>query len=322
MRYGNNSREKYSYGVVTDTTYERFREEIGLPQTGGPPEPSLEALRAEIGTVPTGNLAAMGQAIREDLSEPLDGEFIADTLAEIAEQFDRFEELRQMGAPSYGETPYMEMTEAAWELNEHLAETGFFACVEQHLPSFTPEHIETTTKQLLQIASLTETLSALGFPEDEQIALVTNIVNSSSRLSWWGKSDEYPTAESYDERDDKPVEGMVSPLQERAMTGSLLWMRGLDWRLWQYQILLTDDIIEKGVWDVKSMLAGVYLMGDAARGLADGTISDENLTTLLSASTAIMLIGQELIAEDVARIKDEHRKPREEIDLEKINFED
>lgn len=320
MRYGSNSRDKYSYGVVTEDSYERFREEMGLPATEGPAEPTLSALRSELGGVSTEEFAEIGGRIREELSEPLDADLLRENLAELEEQFDRFDELRRIGVPGYGETPYQDLTEAARNIDEHLTETGFFESAEKHLPQFEPEYIETATKQLLTDESLIERLSGLEFPEDEQMALVTNIVNSSDRLSWWGPAELYPTADSQKEWEEKVVPEFVSPLQKRAMTGSLLWINGLDWRLWQYEVMLTDDIIEKGIWDVKSMLAGVYLMSDAARGLAEGTISDENLTTLLTASTAIMVIGQELIADDVARINDEDRKPLEETNHEDLSF--
>jgi hypothetical protein len=320
MKYGNNSREKYSYGVVTEDNYKRFREEIGLPTTEGPAEPTLSALRSELDMVSTGEFAEIGKKIREDLSEPLDAELLRRNLSELETQFGRFDELRRIGVPEYGETPYQDLTDAAWHIDDHLTETGFFAGIEKHLPQFEPEYIETTTKQLLTDESLTETLANLEFPEDEQMSLVTNIVNSSSRLSWWGPAELYPTADSKQESEEKVVPEYVSPLQKRAMSGSLLWIDGLDWRLWQHEVMLTDDIIEKGIWDVKSMLAGVYLMSDAARELAEGTISDENLTTLLTASTAIMIIGQELVADDVARINDEDRKPLEETDHENLSL--
>lgn len=313
MSFVNDDRDKYSYGVLTDSSYQLFREKMGLQTPGNPPDPTISNLQSEVGAVQTAELAEMGAAIRTELSDSLDTELLTSELARLRDRFGRFDELREMGVPAYGDTPYQDLTKPAWTIDDHLTDVGFFTTAEHHLPHFTPEYIETTTKQLLLMESLADRLSEIDFGHDEQLALVTNIVNSSDRLSWWGPADSYPVAESYEEMEEKVVPEAVPPLQKRAMTGSLLWIDGLDWHWWQNEVLLTEEIIAKGIWDVRSMLAGVYLMSDAARGLAAGTISDENLATLVIASSAIMFIGQELIAADAVRIKEEDRKPREDL---------
>ena len=320
MEYGANNREKYSYGVVTDASYERFADRMGV-SSETPERPSLSELQTVVDGIPSEEFAQMGEAIREDMSEPLDAELLSEALEELAAQFERFEALREMGVPQKGETPYADLTDAAWVIDEHLSETGFYEIAEAQMPQFSPEHIADTTRQLLTIDSLGDTLSDLGFPEEEQVSLVTNIVSSSNRLSWWGKAEEYPQAEDYTDTEENVEPSYVSPLPKRAVAGSLLWIDGLDWRLWQYEYVLTEDIIEKGVWDVKSMLAGVYLLGDAARRLAEDDVSDEDLATLMIASQAVMLIGQELVAADVARLSDGNRKPREAMNYDNMSFE-
>lgn len=322
MSYGTNNREKFSYGTVTDANYRRFREEMGLPATEAPERPTLSELRSVVTVGDGEEFARMGEELAGAMSAPLDADLLDEHLAALAEGFDRFDELRETGAPEYGETPYTELAEPGWAIDEHLTETGFYEAAEQVMPAFEPELIEATTRRLLTSDSLAETLSTLGFPAEEQAALVTNIVNSSDRLSWWGAGELYPEAEEQKEWSEDVVPDYVSPLQKRAVAGSLLWTEGLDWRLWQYEVLLTDDVIEKGVWDVKSMLAGVYLMGDAARRLATGDVDDEELATVVTASSAVMLIGQELIADDVARLTDEQRRPREETSYEGVSWGD
>ncbi|MFD1568015.1 hypothetical protein ACFSAU_10965 [Halolamina litorea] len=306
---------------MNTASYERFVDRMDASTTTAPDQPSLSDLRTVVESMPSEEFAEIGQAIREDMDEPLDEELLSSALDELAGAFDDFEDLREMGVPRKGETPYADLTDAAWIIDEHLTETGFYESAEAHMPRFSPEHIADTTRQLLTIDELGDTLGDLGFPEDEQVSLLTNIVSSSNRLSWWGKAEEYPQAEEPSETEEKVVASYVSPLPKRAVAGSLLWIDGLDWRLWQYEYILTEDIIEKGVWDTKSMLAGVYLLGDAARDLAGGSISDEDLATLLIASQAIMFIGQELVADDVARINDEDRKPLNEVDFDNMSFE-
>lgn len=264
--------------------------------------------------MPAAELAERGEAIRDGLSGSLDGDLIEGLLDELADEIRRVPELREIGCPERGHTPYQELITDAWELVDHLSTVGFFESAEENLPAFEDDHIAATTQQLLRMDSLTGTLSELGIPEHEQLALVTNIVNASDQLGWWQRTEDYPSVEemAMDDHDEGIVHDYVPPLHHRAMEGSLLWIDGLDWHLWQKEVLISPEMIEKGVWDVKTMLAGVYLLGDAARRLADGEISDENLTTVTTAATAMMVIGQEFLVDDVAWIDDDERKPAED----------
>ncbi|OIB58469.1 hypothetical protein [Natrialba sp. SSL1] len=309
MGNGTNTGGEHRYGVVTDAQQRQFRERLGLPTTGVPTEPSLQTLRSAVSPGETDELAEMGQAVRADLSDSLDEETLETALSAMAERFDRFPELQRDPIPEYGDTPYQDLAEPAWRIEDHLTDTSFFASAESNLPSFTPAHIETTTEQLLQLESLPETLSLLGLARDEQLALVTNIVTSSEQLSWWEPTINYPDAtdEGFEDGVDHEY---VPPLHKRAMGGVCLWIDGLDWYIWQNKVMLTDEMIERGLWDVKAMLAGAYLLGDAARRVAAGTISDDDLTTLITASTATMILGQESLETDLVRVTDENRKPR------------
>ncbi|MBP1986485.1 hypothetical protein [Halolamina salifodinae] len=311
MAHGNDPRRTYSYGTVSPDNRERFQDALGL-STRSPAEPTIDSLRPS-DDMPAEELAERGKAIRDDLSGSLDADLIEELLAELADEIRRVPELREIGCPERGHTPYQDLITAGWELVDHLSAVGFFQSAEENLPAFTDDHIEATTEQLFRMDSLTGILSDLGLPEHEQLALVTNIVNASEQLSWWERTSDYPDISELgrDDYDDGIVQEYSPPLHHRAMEGSLLWIDGLDWHLWQKEVLITQEMIEKGVWDVKSMLAGVYLLGDTARRLADGEITDENLTTMTTASTAMMVIGQEFLVDDVAWIDDSDRAPAE-----------
>ncbi|MFC6766076.1 hypothetical protein [Natrinema soli] len=312
MAYGTDSQGKYSYGVVNEANRRRLQEALGISTPVTVSGPALADLRSEVEDEATDELAAMGREVKEGLSEPIDAVLLATELSELKDEFKRIPELHNLGVPEYGETPYQNLTPAAWRINDHLVETGFFESAEENLPAFTPEHIHTTTRQLLRMDSIPGTLSELGIPGDEQFALVTNIVTAREQLSWWQPTLNYPPVEAEDDYDEGVAYETVAPLHHRAMEGALLWIDGLDWWIWQHEVLVTDEMIDRGVWDVKSMLAGAYLMGDAVRRLAEGTVGDEDLTTLITVSAAIMITGQEFLAEDIAWIDDEMRKPLDE----------
>ncbi|MDJ1434144.1 twin-arginine translocation signal domain-containing protein [Halostagnicola sp. A-GB9-2] len=304
MAYGTNPGERYSYGEVSSEDRREFLKALGVVAGAGAVGATLTDLRAEVSSGATGELAEMGEAIRAGMTGSLDAALLNSELSALAERFEKLPELEAMGVPEAGSSAYAELTEPAWAINEHLADVSFFASAEQNLPAFEPEHIETTTRQLLNIETLPATLSEVGFTEPEQTALVVNIVNTREQLSWWMPTVDYPSAEVAEEG---VVHEYVAPLHQRSAEGSLLWIDGLDNFLWQNEVLLTEQMIDRGLWDVKSMLGGYYLMGAAARDLAEGSIADEHLSTLISGSSAIMIIGQEFLIDDVIRITDDKR---------------
>ncbi|WP_254764440.1 twin-arginine translocation signal domain-containing protein [Natrinema marinum] len=307
MAYGTNPEERYSYGEVSDENRREFLKALGVIAGGAVAGATLEDLRTEVSSGATEGLAEMGQAVQNGLTGTLDEAFLGEQLAALEGSFGMLSELEAMGVPEQDASAYQELTTAAWAINDHLSEEGFFASAEANLPAFSADHIERTTRQLLQINALPATLSEVGFSEQEQTALVVNIVNTREQLSWWMKTPDYPPADAVD---DGVVHEYVAPLHQRAAEGSLLWIDGLDHFLWQRKPLVTDEMIGRGLWDVKSMLGGYYLLASAARDLAAGDIADDHLTTLTTASTALMIIAQEFLISDVVRITDDKRAPR------------
>ncbi|WP_255169048.1 twin-arginine translocation signal domain-containing protein [Natrononativus amylolyticus] len=306
MAYGTNPDERYSYGEVSDEDRREFLKALGVIAGAGVAGATLGDLRSEVSTGSTAGLAEMGESLRSGLTGSLDQALLTSELSALASSFEQLPQLQAMGVPEQGQSAYRELTTGAWAINDHLAAVGFFSSAEETLPAFTPEHIETTTRQLLHIDSLPATLGELGFSGQEQAALVANIVNAREQLSWWMPTLEYPPAEAVD---DGVVHEYVAPLQQRAAEGSLLWIDGLDHFLWQRAVLVTPEMIDRGLWDIKSMLGGYYLLGSAARDLAAGSIADEHLTTLITAGSAIMIIAQEFLLHDVVRITDDKRAP-------------
>ncbi|WP_455449519.1 hypothetical protein [Natrinema thermotolerans] len=308
MAYGTAPEERYSYGEVSDEDRREFLKALGVVAGGGVAGATLHDLRGEVASGAAGGLAEMGEAVRAGLTGTLDGALLAEELTGLEGSFELLPQLASMGVPEQGASAYQELTTPAWAINDHLAEVGFFASAEENLPAFTPDHIEETTRQLLHIEELPATLAEVGFAEGERTALVTNIVNSREQLSWWMKTPDYPPAEAVE---DGVVHEFVAPLHRRAAEGALLWIDGLDHFLWQNEVLVTDEMIDRGLWDVKSMLGGYYLLGSAARDLASGEIPDEQLSALITGSAAIAIIGQEFLRNDVVHIDDRMRAPRE-----------
>lgn len=291
---------------VSDEERRRLLKALGVVGAGSVvTEFTLEDIRPEVAVETAGELANMGASIRSDLSGTLDASTLATGATGMTAAIERLPELEAMGLPETVGTAYEELTAAAWPVNDHLVETGFFASAESNLPPFVADHIEASARQLVGSGALSSVLSSVGFSEAELTTLATLVVNNKDHLAKWKPTDAYPPwkVEEFDPAD-------IAPLHQRATEGSLLWIDGLNWWLWQNRVILTEDLVADGIWDVKVMLGGYYLMTQAARGLAEESFTDEQVAALITAGSAVSIIGQEHLAFDVVRITDEMRAPR------------
>lgn len=265
---------------------------------------SLGEVREAIGAESAAELAAMGQAIRNDLTGELDAALLGSAHSTLESRFETLPELAAMGTPAADSTAYQELAAPGWTVVDHLREVGFFESVEANLPAFTEDHIASTARELIRSDTLTAVLTEAGFSEREKLALVMNVVTNKERLALWVPTKDIPPGVEFD------VEH-VPPVHQRAAEGALLWIDDLDQHLWQNQVLLTDDVLTRGLQDVKGMLGGLSLLSAAASDLADEqALSDSQLTAALTASAATMIVTQEDLTNDVYRITDDVRAPR------------
>lgn len=291
---------------VTDEERRTLLKALGVAGTAGiVGELTLGELRGEVATETGGELAEMGQAIRSDLSGKVEADLLASGLSGLAGSIEQLPALEAAGLPAEQGTAYQSLTDGVWPAHEHLAEVGFFASAERHLPPFVPEHISASARQLIGTGSLAGALSELGFGQTELVALAVMVVNNNAHLAKWKPTGVYAEqgVEEFNPAD-------IAPLHQRAAEGSLLWIDGLDHWLWQNRVLLTEELLAAGIWDVKAMLGGYSLLARAARDVAEGSISDEVLSAMVTTGTAVSIISQEQLAFDLVRVSDEDRAPR------------
>ena len=294
--------------TVTARERRELAERLGVSATDE--SPTLSDIRSAIDTETDQEFVSMGEAIRSDLTGKLDVELIERNLAEFERRVERFDELREVGIPG-GETEadevYREVIAPAFEIYDHLEEVGFFHSVEENLPAFTEEHIDRTAHELLQADPLTDALTELGLDDQEQTALMMNVVNNDTRLSRWTPTRDLPEGVEFEV-------DYVPPLHMRAMGGSLLWMKALDDHLWKKQVLITEQILDDAHWRSKAMVAGIDVMLHAALSVAQdggGELTDAQVTAGLIAGSAVCIVNQEELMKEAFWITEEKRKPSE-----------
>jgi len=291
---------------ISDEDRRRFLKALGaVGATTVAGDFTLDQIRGEVTLSGSGELAAIGEAIRSDLSGSVDASLLASEMGGITASLGRLPQLEAAGLPAEQGTAYQELTEPAWNIHEHLVEIGFFASAEEHMPPFVADHIEASARQLVGTGSLSPVLADAGFSTEEITALATTVVNNNDHLAKW-KPTAFYAQEGVEEFD--PAD--IAPLHQRATEGALLWIDGLDHWLWQNQVLLTEEMLANGIWDIKAMLGGYQLVSQAAHDMAAGSISDEELSAMITAGSAASIISQEHLAFDLARPTDEARAPR------------
>ena len=282
--------------------------ELGEPLTDEGLTLSVMKTAPEADTDP--EYASVGGTIRGRLEGELDADLLEAELAALTTQVRRLPEVREAGIPAGDEEPevlYRELVEPGWHVYDHLLDVGFFESADAVMPRFTTDVIEQTARELVRADPLTDELVDLGFDDREVTALLMNVTNNDRRLSRWVPTSDIPEGVEFD------VEH-VPPLHQRAAGGALLWIRTMDVHLWQKSVLITEDILDDAYWDVKAMLAGLYLLTRAALEVADSdrdSLTDSQLTAALTAGAAIMIINQEDLCQDAFRITEEMRAPSE-----------
>lgn len=296
------------HGGVPEVDQEERREFLkALGVTGAAvagAELSVRELREQTAAGRTAELATMGEAIRSDLAGSLDTELLSASTAGLEEGFEQLPALAEIGFPEREASHYAELVAPGWEVYDHLKDVAFFESIERHLPGFTTDHIVDTSRELVRSEPLTETLTGVGFTDEELATVVASIVNSADRLALWVPTRDIPEGVEFN------VDA-IAPVHQRAAGGALLWIEDLDTHLWQKQYLLTEELVEQGLWDVKVMLGGLQLVSEAAADMAgEGALTEEQLATALTAGSAAMIVGQQNITNDLFRITEEMRAPR------------
>lgn len=293
---------------VDDEDRRNFLKILGVTgSVGAASEFALDDLRGAVegSSASTEELATMGEAIRGDLSGSLDAAYLSSSLAGIESGIARLPELRAEGFPDQQANAYAEVTAPAWDAYDHLESVGLFEAAERNLPEFTPEHIRATTTELVQSSPLASALADAGFDKQERTELVVGAATNDQRLAEWVSTEALPAnPEGYDP-------DHVAPLHQRAVGGALLWIDDLDRHLWQREVLITDEMFDRGMRHAKAMLGGISLVVRAVRDVAaENERPASELAAGVTAGSAVAILGQEDIAADLFRIDDEMRAPR------------
>ncbi|WP_306061435.1 hypothetical protein [Natronococcus wangiae] len=291
---------------ITTDAQRQLARTFGVDQVSDDDQLTIGRLRAAIDAETRPKFASIGESIRSDLTGKLDVELLEDDVENLSTQIKRLPKVREQGIPN-GETEpevlYRELVEPGWRVYDHLVDVGFFESLEANLPRFTPDHIEGTAHELIGADVLSDELDMLGFDEHERLALVMDVVNNNTRLARWVPTKDIPDGVEFG------VEH-VPPLHQRAAGGVLLWINALDIHLWHNRILITDEILDDGYWDIKAMLGGLYLMAKSALEVArDDELTNSQLTAAITAGAAIMIVNQEEICKHMFWITEEMRAP-------------
>ena len=291
---------------VTDEERRDFLKAIGIAGAFTAGGVSLNELRGAVSAGAAEELAPIGQAIKADLTGSLNGSFIAEQQAAFASAVAAAPEAVESGSAFLPESnAFGAIAEEGWPVYEHLAEVGFFESTAEHMPAFNPQVLTESAQAFVGAEALVAPLEELGLSSQASVDLVVPTVNEAEKLSHfhWIASGGFP--------EDHYMSDTLPPITERAAGGVLLWFQNLDQHLYNKQILITDEILQNGLWDVQGMAAGFHLMAEGATAIADdsGRFSDGELAALFTTSIALQEIAQRLLPVHMHWITEEMRAP-------------
>lgn len=293
---------------VSDADRREFLKVLGVSSAVAVGGATIDEVREATAAEPNEELASIGQAIEADLATSLDAGVLMDQQAAIANAAAAVPTALEKGLPENGpRSEFAAVAEAARPVYDHLVEASFFESTTEHLPAFSPSYLESSVETFVGSEALTAPLEELGFTGEEGVDLLATVIANAEDLSThhWVATDEIP-------REQIGFGEYIPPMTQAAAGGVLLWLEDIDKHLWQDKVLLTDDILADATWHAQSMAAGLQLMTEGAKVIAEesGALSNEELGALLSTGFAVQAISQALLPQDVYWITEEMRAPR------------
>lgn len=302
---------------VTDEQRRDFLKALGVGGAVATGAGLTEVRDAISGEVATEELAPIGQAISTSLGGGLDSDLIRSQETELVDALEALPAIAEAGIGSETGEEFTRIAEAGQPLYDHFDEIGFFEATSEHLPAFTYDYLTESVSAFVGSEATAAPLSKVGLSEQEAVDLVASVVTDADQLkhNHWVVSDQI----SREEIEDVAT---VPPLTKGAMGGVMLWLEDLDSHFSRRQPILTDEILADAVWHARSMAAGLQLVNEGAKAIADeeGTLSNGELGATLSIGFAVQALAQSLLPQDVYWITEEMRGERR-TDLETVTKE-
>lgn len=279
---------------VRDEYRRRFLKILGVTTTGVAGLSLSEAVVAADGSDdPT--FAEAGAAIRDDVADALDTEFITETQGELAEAAGRLPEIPEKGYPDERRDDYSNVAVPGFELLDHLEAAGVFDSTTEHLPDYDVEFVDNTLQEVLVSEHFVGSLTDLGLTEDEAADLLATVAGRAEELSgyhWVGNEDH--------ERIDWEVDPQTDSMTLLSSDGGLVWIDDLDDHIYEQTILITEEMLYEAAWYAHAIATGFYLVSEASRVIAAGEdVSDAEIGAAYSLAFAVESIAQNLLCEDV-----------------------
>lgn len=295
-------------GHASDRDRRRFLKSVGLTGSLAAGGISLHEIRPEL-TVPNRpELASMGDAVAGDLTGALNAELLATNQTALIERATRSTAVRERGFPDSGpRADFKPIAAAGRPIYDHLVETGFFESTTDNLPAFTPDYLATCVEAVVASERLATSLEAIGITGREGVDRIATVIGNAEQLKryHWLATDAL-TREQFEFADAVP------PMTRAATGGALLWLEHLDDHVWKNRTLLTEEMLDDAVWHARSMAAGLALLTEGAKAIADGSpdLTDAELGAVLSTGIAVQAIAQYLLSADVYWVTDDDRAAR------------
>ena len=248
------------------------------------------------------SLAEISEQLGGDLGDRIDQGLLDENVDELARQLGRIPSLVEGDLTDDLEPAFEEIAEPAWEITSHLASIDFFAKARETLPAFDPAFITDSSVQTLY--------SVYIEGRDDRLEDVLEAADVRSDLSTWlvdamRRSEEIETNLRVEVDKQK-----ISPMTlEGSSVGAVLWIEDLGRHLWMSEVLLSDEMIDRGVTHARAMGTGLAMTAQGAAELGSDDALAEDAIAKITAGFAVTHLHELDLPYNVYWITDEMRAP-------------
>lgn len=245
--------------------------------------------------------AHINDQLNEDLGDHIDGELLNTNSDQLAHELERIPSLTDGDLTDDLEQEFEAIARPAWEITSHLSSIDFFETARETLPPFDRTFIVDCSVQVLDSLYIQQ--------RDQRLENILEEAGVESDFSTWvvevmRRSDEIETNLRIEAETHK-----ISPMTLRGSTeGAVLWIEDLGRHLWMSEVILSDELVDRGALHARAMGTGIMLTAQGVAEIGDDA-TPEDAIAKIAAGFALTHLHELDLPYNVYWITDEMRAP-------------
>lgn len=239
--------------------------------------------------------------LNEELGDHIDRELLTDNSDQLADELGRIPSLTDGDLTEDLEQEFEAIAKPAWEITSHLSSIDFFETARKTLPQFGQTFIVDSSVQVLNSLYIQQ--------RDQRLENILDGAGVKSDFSTWvvetmRRSEEIETNLRIEVETHK-----ISPMTLRGSTeGAVLWIEDLGRHLWMSEVILSDELVDRGAMHARAMGTGIVMTAQGVAEIGDDA-KPADIIGKIAAGFAMTHLHELDVPYNVYWITDEMRAP-------------